>query len=144
MTYKGFNIKPIPGSQTWPMRHRVMYPEMSPESVILDEDTQGIHFGLFSPDGRLVSVISLFERENGHYQFRKFATDTSEQGKGYGSALLSYIIDFCQAKNARVLRCNARTSASAFYKRYGFRETDITYFKDGHDFVVMERELYLA
>ncbi|MGS2739713.1 GNAT family N-acetyltransferase [Sinomicrobium sp. M5D2P17] len=141
MADKDFYIKEIPGAHTWPMRHRVMYPEMSPDSVILEEDADGIHFGLFSPDHRLVSVISLFERENDHYQFRKFATDTSEQGKGYGSALLSYIIDFCRAKNARGLRCNARRSASSFYKRFGFGETDTTYFKDGHDFVVMEREL---
>lgn len=141
MANKDFYIKEIPGAHTWPMRHRVMYPEMSPESVILKDDMEGIHFGLFSPDDKLVSVISLFERENGHYQFRKFATDTSEQGKGYGSALLSYIIDFCRAKNAKMLWCNARKSASAFYIKYRFTETDTIFFKDGHDFVIMEREL---
>lgn len=118
-----------------------MYPELSPESVILEEDDRGMHFGLFSADDRLWSVISLFRHGDGYYQFRKFATDTAQQGKGYGSALLSYTIDFCRKENGRVLWCNARTSATSFYKRYRFTETDTTFFKDGHDFVIMELEL---
>ena len=139
MDTPNFYIRKISGSRTWPIRHRVMYPEMSPESVILPQDREGMHFGLFLPDDRLIAVISLFEGENGHYQFRKFATENAEQGKGYGTALLTYIIDLCRCRNATRLWCNARISASAFYSRYGFTKTDITFSKDGHDFVIMER-----
>lgn len=141
MKTTGFYIREIPGCDTWPLRHRVMYPELSPESVVLEDDASGTHFGLYSADHRLQSVISLFRKEGGQYQFRKFATDTIQQGKGYGSALLSYTIDFCRKENGRVLWCNARKSASSFYKRYHFTETDTTFFKNGHDYVIMELEL---
>ncbi|MBC9794895.1 GNAT family N-acetyltransferase [Sinomicrobium weinanense] len=143
MKATGFYIREIPGHFTWPLRQKVMYPGQSVESVILEDDARGTHFGLYSADDELRSVISLFYREDGRYQFRKFATDTTQQGKGYGSALLSYTIDFCRKEKGRTLWCNARKSASSFYKRYHFTETNTTFFKKGHDYVIMELPLYL-
>ncbi|WP_251030033.1 GNAT family N-acetyltransferase [Pedobacter sp. ISL-64] len=63
------------------------------------------------------------------------------QKAGYGSQLMAYILDFCKIQKATKLWCNARVNAKEFYFKFGFHETDKTFFKDGYDFVVMEKEL---
>lgn len=81
-------IREISPQETWPIRHKVMWPNESFEYVKLPIDEKGLHLGLWAND-TLVSVVSLFMiKEMG--QFRKFATLVEEQGKGYGRQL--YII----------------------------------------------------
>lgn len=77
-------IKEIVAKETWVLRHRVMWPDENIAYVKLPEDNKGTHYGLFK-DSELISVISVFFH-NGEAQFRKFATETKEQGFGYGSA----------------------------------------------------------
>jgi len=79
----------IKSTEILDLRHRILSPNKSIDSIILAEDDTGQHFGLFK-DAQLISVISLFI-ENDIAQFRKFATETSEQNKGYGSILLNRI-----------------------------------------------------
>ena len=69
-------IKEIQPSETLDLRHRILSPNKSVDSIILTEDDVGQHFGLFK-DAQLISVISLFI-ENDMAQFRKFATETIE------------------------------------------------------------------
>ena len=75
------SIQPVSLNEVWAMRQAVMYPQESISFVQLEDDEKGLHLGLYDY-GELVSVISLFER-NGAVQFRKFATKTNRQGKGY-------------------------------------------------------------
>ena len=84
-------IKEIKPPETSDLRHRILSPNKSVDSIILTEDDVGQHFGIFQSE-KLVSVISLFV-ENDNAQFRKFATETTEQNKGYGSILLNHIIE---------------------------------------------------
>lgn len=132
-------IEQVPTYVVWPIRHEVMYPDMDFDSIKLAEDENGMHLALFD-DKKLISVVSLF-RIGAEMQFRKFATLNEFQGKGYGSALLEYVIGMAKDENAMRLWCNARKNAAAFYKRFGFHETENTFFKDGYEFVVMERYL---
>ena len=81
-------IREIKAEDTWPMRHKVMWPDQPLDYVILPQDEEGLHYGLFKED-KLISVISLFINQE-EAQFRKFATATEAQGKGYGSALLHH------------------------------------------------------
>ena len=63
-------IASIAACQTWPLRHRVMWPHKSIDYVKVAEDDQGLHYGLFklNDDGNSnrndeespVSVVSLF------------------------------------------------------------------------------------
>ena len=144
-----FRIEEVSADVVWPVRHTVMYPDMDFESIKLEEDANGIHLGLFvdGTDGgkigagkNLISVVSLFVK-NGELQFRKFATLNEYQGRGYGSALLNYIIEYSRAKSLKRIWCNARKNATGFYKRAGFQETDQVFYKDGYDFVIMELHL---
>ena len=133
------SIEQVPPYVVWPLRHEVMYPDIDFESIKLPEDEEGIHFALFEGN-TLISVLSLF-REGNDLQFRKFATLSAFQGKGYGSKLLNFVLDFAEREAVGRIWCNARRSAASFYQRFGFNETDRTFFKDGIDFVIMERYL---
>jgi GNAT superfamily N-acetyltransferase len=133
------HIEQIRDDLTWHIRQEAMYPNLPLEEVKLDNDHEGVHFGLFA-DNRLTSVVSLFN-EGTVYRFRKFATVPGDQGKGFGTALLSYIIDYVTSMGATKLWCNARASAGGFYHKFGFIETDETSRKHGLDFVIMELQL---
>jgi GNAT superfamily N-acetyltransferase len=87
-------IEQIRYELTWRVRQNAMYPDLPLEASKLPLDPEGIHFGLYAGDW-LTAVVSLFNNGQ-NYQFRKFATLTKEQGKGYGSKLLSYIISYVQ------------------------------------------------
>lgn len=123
---------------TWPLRHEVMWPNMPFEFIQLPEDAEGTHFGLFI-ETELVSIVSLFETDMGVAQFRKFATKESQQGKGYGSKLLSHLIKFAQKEGFQMLWCNARVDKTAYYKKFGMIETDKTYVKQHIKFVILEK-----
>ena len=132
-------IEQIRFELTWRIRHEVMYPDLPFDAIKLDDDPSGIHFGLYAAD-QLTAVVSLFNRDN-IYQFRKFATLVSEQGKGYGALLLNHIITYVKDMGGKKLWCNARVSAIGFYNKFGFRETDQTSISNGIDFVIMELQL---
>lgn len=132
-------IKPIPAEQTWPMRQKVMYPEFSLEQVKLKDDAQGRHFGLFL-DEELMVVVSLFIKNN-NLQFRKLATKTEQQGKGYGKQMMQFILNLASAENLETVWCNARLTAAPFYQQFGFEVFGETWQQDGHTFVVMQKQI---
>ena len=131
-------IEQIFPSLTWRIRHETMYPDQPFDLVKLKDDFDGTHFGLYA-DHKLTGVVSLFH-EGSIYQFRKLAVLPDAQQAGYGSQLMAYMIDFCKIQKATKLWCNARVQAMEFYYKFGFHETDKTFFKDGYDFVIMEKE----
>ncbi len=121
------------------IRHEAMYPDQPYDIVKLENDNDGIHFGLYVGNN-LTSVVSLFE-EGAECQFRKLATLPEAQGKGYGAMLLNHIIKYESAHGAKKIWCNARVSASGFYEKAGFKKTGKTFSKNGYDFVIMELAL---
>ena len=130
-------IKNIQASETWDLRHRVMAPNRLFDSIKLPKDDDGLHFGLFEEE-KLISVISLFI-ENDTAQFRKFATETSEQNKGYGSILLNHIIEESIKNNVKNLWCNARMTALRFYEKFEFKAVSETWMDNEIEYVKMER-----
>jgi GNAT superfamily N-acetyltransferase len=133
------HIEQISQELTWRIRRDVLYPGQPLEKIRLAEDDDGTHLGLFD-DNKLISVLSYFKSENS-IQFRKFATLEAFQGKGYGSELLNYLLEICATEGFERIWCNARKNASAFYSKFGFRETEHDFQKDGIDFVIMEKIL---
>ncbi|RZL05792.1 MAG: GNAT family N-acetyltransferase [Pedobacter sp.] len=131
-------IEQIPYYLTWKLRHEVMYPELSIEDVKLENDIIGLHFGLYA-EFKLTSVVSLFEQGN-LVQLRKFATAQDQQGNGYGTQLLEYVIDFSEKTiGANILWCNARMIALPFYEKFGFKPAGDTWEAMGYTFIKMER-----
>jgi len=117
-----------------------MWPNMPFEFVKLPEDADGTHFGLFV-HRQLVSIVSLFQTGPGVAQFRKFATQVGEQGKGYGTKLLSHLIEFVQEEGFHTLWCNARVDKTDFYKKFEMFETQETYTKQNIKFVILKKVL---
>ena len=139
MPAEEIQIEQIRFELTWRIRHEVMYPHLPFDAIKLPADPDGIHFGLYAADW-LSSVVSLFN-DGDDYQFRKFATLEKHQGKGYGSLLLDYVIAFVRQEGGKRIWCNARTSATGFYEKFGFQSKDEYFSEQGVDFVIMELHL---
>lgn len=132
-------IKEINAYKTYNLRQQVMWPNKPLDYIKLEQDQDGHHFGLYK-NNIIVSVISLFINKN-NAQFRKFATDIKEQGKGYGSILLKHVILFSENNNIKKIWCNARKDKSEYYKRFGLTTSNITFSKGGINFVIMEKNI---
>ena len=133
---KNISIKEIKSEDTWGIRHRVMWPDHKIDFVKLEEDTKGIHYGLFIKDS-LTSIVSVFIDKD-KAQFRKFATETEHQGKGLGTKLLTYMLEELNKIGVSKIWCNARVDKTSYYHRFNLKETDKTYIKGGIDFVIMK------
>lgn len=129
-------IKEISAPETWPLRHKVMWPNKPLDFIVLSNDAEGIHYGLFE-NKILISVISLFI-DSSIGQFRKFATDNYFQGRGYGTKLLKYLLEEAKRRNVKSLRCNARMTAIEFYQGFGMKVASDVVRKNGKNYVMME------
>lgn len=132
-------ITKIGKEKAWELRHKVMWPDRSFDYIRLDDDDLGIHFGLYKGN-ILISVISLFIN-NEEAQFRKFATLQDEQGKGYGSALLDFVLLEAQKLGVKRIWCNARENKVNFYRKFGLEESDYKFTKGGKAYVIMEKDI---
>lgn len=99
-----------------------------------------------------VSIISLFitddtESEGGsggeekQARFRKFATAASSQGKGIGSALLTYTMEAAARAGTKTIWCDARQSALPFYMRFGMDAGGDVFFKGDVPYLRMSKRL---
>ncbi|MET3025550.1 GNAT family N-acetyltransferase [Flavobacterium sp. UW10123] len=129
-------IRTIKASDTWQIRHEVMWPDQPFEFVQLEEDDSGFHFGVFEED-KLVSIVSCFI-EGKEMQFRKLATLEEYQGKGIATSLLKHILKFAKSKDLQKVWCNARSNKKSFYEKMGLMDTHKTFVKAGKEFTVME------
>ncbi|MCL5244928.1 GNAT family N-acetyltransferase [Cellulophaga sp. 20_2_10] len=129
----------ITSEETLNIRHRTMWPNKPINYVKLENHDQGRHFGLFI-DGKMVSVISLFIT-NKAAQFRKFATLTEYQGKGYGTILLNRIISIAEDEKLNKIWCNARTDKSDYYAKFGMILTKNRFKKGEIEYVVMKKNI---
>jgi predicted GNAT family N-acyltransferase len=130
-------ISEAPYNEVLAIRQQVMYPDKDTEYVKLPDDNMGLHIGVYENDV-LVSVISVFLHGR-EVQFRKLATLQQEQGKGYASALMQWLIDYANDMKFDRLWCNARANATDFYKKFGYVETDERFSRDGYDYVIVEK-----
>lgn len=130
------SIKSIEASQTWEIRHKVMWPDQPFEFVQLEEDNSGLHYGVFDYE-KLVSIVSCFVNEN-EMQFRKLATLEEYQGKGIASQLLNHVFKLAKEKDLKKIWCNARANKKSFYEKFGMKDTHQTFSKEGQEFTIME------
>ena len=129
----------IKASETWEIRHKVMWPDQPFEFVKLEEDNLGLHFGVFDQD-RLVSIVSCFIVAD-ELQFRKLATLDDYQGQGIASLLLNSVLKLAKEKSLKRVWCNARSNKKSFYEKFGMIATGKTFVKSGQEFAIMEIRL---
>jgi len=123
------------------LRQQVLYPHLPIEQMLLPEDEQGYHFGLYL-ENRLIGVLSLFmDRLNHSAQLRKFAIEKTYQCKGYGSSLLQYVSNFARQEQIQTVWCNARVEAKTFYIRNRFKQSGAIFNKNGIFYVRMKKTI---
>lgn len=132
-------IEQITQELTWKIRQKELNPELPLAEIKLPEDDLGMHLGLFHHH-KLITVVSLFQYGK-VLQFRKFATDSEHQKMGFGKQMMQYIMAYAKEHHFTKVWCNARTSASGFYAKFGFKETEERFSKNKIDYVIMEKEI---
>ena len=113
-----FTIARITSEQTLPLRQKVLWPHHPIEQSQVDGDYDALHYGGFV-DRQLVSVASLFA-DGKSMRLRKFATDPSYQGQGFGSLMLAHLYQEARGCGAKSFWFDARESALPFYERNGY------------------------
>ena len=131
------HIEQITQELTWPIRQAELNPELPISAIKLDEDNLGTHLGLFH-NNQLITVISLFQYGN-ELQFRKFATSKAFQSRGFGSQMMAYILDDAAQQQIKKVWCNARSTATHFYEKFGFSATKETFTKNDIHYIIMEK-----
>ncbi|WP_266369205.1 GNAT family N-acetyltransferase [Tellurirhabdus rosea] len=134
-------ITEINPADTWVIRHKVMWPDQPPAFVRIADDEAGTHYGLFL-DEKLVSVVSCFQSGR-QMQFRKFATLQEYQGRGFGTHLLTYVIDKARQNGVAQLWCHARRDKKEFYEKFGLAEPQEPnrFVRAGREYTRMEMSL---
>lgn len=132
-------IQEVPYDEVLKIRKEVMYPDQDLDFVKLTNDHESIHMGYYI-NGKAVSILSLFLKNN-ELQFRKFATLQDQQGKDYGTKLIEWVLDYAKSMNFDSVWCNARQGKLSFYKKFGFKETDKTFEKNGYTYIIIKKEL---
>lgn len=129
-------IRTISAQETYPLRHRVLWPDKPLSFVALPDDQEATHFGYWS-DSSLVSVGSLYPTGTG-VRLRKFATLPDMQGQGIGTEMLRHMISHAFETGAARFWCDARLSATKFYERAGLQQTGPVFDKSGVTYRRME------
>ncbi|WKK67448.1 GNAT family N-acetyltransferase [Lutimonas zeaxanthinifaciens] len=119
-------IKPIEVEKTFPLRKEILRKGMTlSHKMPGDEDKESLHLGLFS-DGELACIGSFMKNDKEifsgvQYQLRGMATSEKAQGKGLGRLLMNKAEQILKKEGVDLIWCNARTSASGFYEKLGYK-----------------------
>lgn len=131
------HIEQITQELTWKIRQAELNPELPISAIKLAEDDLGTHLGLFH-NNELITVVSLFQYGK-ELQFRKFATTKAFQKMGFGSQMMAYILDFAAQHQIQKIWCNARSTATNFYEKFGFSPTTEIFSKNNINYIVMRK-----
>jgi S-adenosylmethionine:tRNA ribosyltransferase-isomerase len=118
-------IKHVNIEQVIPLRAKILRNGIIEKSSFPhDEDETTLHFGVVENDN-IVSIASLYkenykETEGNGYRLRGMATEKNYQNKGYGNAVLNYLIEKVKELNGAYIWCNARSTAINFYLKNNF------------------------
>lgn len=136
---KPIEIAAVGLEQVLEIRREVMWPGKPISFVSVLGDEEAIHLGVIV-NGVVVSVVSLFI-QNQEAQFRKFATLSPYQRKGYGTTLLQYVFSYLNSNQIKRVTCNARVEKANFYASFGMKRTADSFQKEQVAYIVMEKIL---
>jgi len=122
------DVRVISSVEALPLRQTVLRPGRSIAASQFpgDDAVATCHYGAFS-EGQLLGIASLYFAELPEqpgataWQLRGMATAPEARGMGFGRALVLACIAFARESGARLLWCNARTTAVGFYLKLGFQ-----------------------
>jgi predicted GNAT family N-acyltransferase len=121
-------IREIKAGETWALRQEVLRPQqpLSDMQFAGDEAPDTRHFGAWE-ENELVGIASFYreplpERPGATaWRLRGMAVSPKKRRSGIGARLLEKGISHCRSHGGKVLWCNARDGALAFYSSFGFK-----------------------
>jgi GNAT superfamily N-acetyltransferase len=121
------SVELVDPARTRSLRQRVLRPDSSPHDPLPgDGQVDAVHIAAL--DGwKVVGTCFVFPEpcpwrpsDLPAWHLRQMATAEDRRGEGIGAAVLAYATNYVRATGARLLWCNARHGASAFYARHGW------------------------
>jgi predicted GNAT family N-acyltransferase len=106
----------------------------------LAKDKNDIHIGAFEDDRLLASLI-LTDTGDSSIKMRQVAVEDNLQGMGIGSELVQYADTYARENGYRLIHCNARDTAKAFYLKHGYKVIGDEFTEVGIKHCYMEKEL---
>lgn len=109
------------------------------ENMIRKYLERGELFALYDPDLKTVCVVT--QEDENTCEIKNIATYEKEQGKGYGTLMIKYIIENCKDKCDTLLVGTGNVEKSlSFYKRCGFIYSHAikNFFVDNYDHEMFE------
>ncbi len=121
-------IRPISAAETRPLRHALLRPFQTAETLVYsgDEAPDSLHLGAFWQD-RLVGIASLSRQPfpgcpgQPAWQLQGLATAPEVRRQGLGAALVRACLEHAKSFGGGFVWCNGRTSALSFYRALGFQ-----------------------
>lgn len=130
-------VRRVPASVVHPVRTEILRPGWAPASAVyadVDERPGVVHVAAF--DGDAVAAVGTAFAEapppavraelparayepGAAWRLRGMASTEAGRGRGFGKAVLDEVVAAAREAGARVLWCNARLGAVAFYQRQG-------------------------
>lgn len=114
-------------ARTRELRRRVLRPQLPPGSPLPGDDLpDGVHFGAVDDDDIVLCTCFVYPDPcpwrpgEPAWHLRQMATDEEHRSQGLGGAVVEAAAAYAAQLGARVLWCNARERAVAFYERHGF------------------------
>lgn len=118
-------IERVDAETVRPLRQHVLRPGRPAGEAGYAADPEAAHFAGYDSTGAVIGVATVFPEaypatgESG-WRLRGMAVAEPARGSGCGSSLLATVMAYATAAGGRLLWCNARVGALAFYERYGF------------------------
>jgi predicted N-acetyltransferase YhbS len=121
-------IRIVEGTATRALRRAVLRPSWPADSAMHgDDNPDAVHLAAVDEDGTVVGAVLVLPRPyplrpdvGDAWQLRGMATAPERQRQGIGGQLVGAVLDELRRRGARLVWCDARTSAVEFYRRHGF------------------------
>ncbi|WP_298665998.1 N-acetyltransferase [uncultured Methanofollis sp.] len=106
---------------------------------------RGDMFALY--DGDLTSICVVTQEGDMVYELKSIATDEKYQGRGYGTFLVKYVLDYYRGRcKTMFVGTGDRPAAIRFYENCGFRISHRVknFFPDNYDHPIFENGVQLV
>lgn len=121
-------IRIVDGATTKELRRAVLRPSWPLSSPMHgDENPDAVHLAAVDDDGTVAGTCLILPRPypnrpdvSGAWQLRGMATAPERRSQGIGTAILGAAIAEAKQRTGRLMWCDARTTAVAFYRAHGF------------------------
>jgi predicted N-acetyltransferase YhbS len=117
-------IQQVTREEILPLRHRALRPTLPFAAATYPEDSHPEIFHLAEiDDGTIIACVTFFPQPlDGEpaWRFRGMATEEEHRNKGIGGQLLEAGVAEVTRRGGRLVWCNGRNLAAAFYLRHGF------------------------